>query len=115
MKIIFLGTPEFSIPTLEALQNSKHELIAIVSQPDRVQNRGKKIVFSPVKEFALKHNIPIMQFEKISRDGCEKLAELSPDIMVTASYGQIISQQINHSYFLPWESKNQTWKNWQMH
>ena len=94
MKIIFLGTPEFSIPTLEALQNSKHELIAIVSQPDRVQNRGKKIVFSPVKEFALKHNIPIMQFEKISRDGCEQLTELAPDIMVTASYGQIISQQI---------------------
>ncbi len=94
MRIIFLGTPEFSIPTLKAIYESKHEVIAIISQPDRVQDRGRKIVFSPVKEFALEHNIPIYQFEKISRDGVEIIKELDPDIMVTASYGQIISQEI---------------------
>ena len=94
MKIIFLGTPEFSIPTLKAIYESKHELIAIISQPDRVQDRGRKIVFSPVKEFALAHNIPIYQFEKLSRDGVERIKELNPDIMVTASFGQIISQEI---------------------
>ena len=94
MRIIFLGTPEFSVPTLEALHASRHDLVAIVSQPDRTQNRGKKIVFSPVKEFALKHNIPLLQFEKISRDGVESLISLAPDLMVTASYGQILSQEI---------------------
>lgn len=94
MKIIFLGTPEFSIPTLKAIYESKHELIAIISQPDRVQDRGRKIVFSPVKEFAIEHNIPIYQFEKLSRDGVEIIKELNPDIMVTASFGQIISQEI---------------------
>lgn len=94
MKIVFLGTPEFAIPTLKALFESRHEVIGIISQPDRVQDRGRKIIFSPVKEFALEHNIPIMQFEKLSRDGVETIRNLAPDIMVTASYGQIISQEI---------------------
>lgn len=94
MKIVFLGTPEFAIPTLKALFESRHEVIGIISQPDRVQDRGRKIIFSPVKEFALEHNIPIMQFEKLSRDGVEAIRNLAPDIMVTASYGQIISQEI---------------------
>ncbi len=94
MKIVFLGTPEFAIPTLKALFESRHEVVGIISQPDRVQDRGRKIIFSPVKEFALEHNIPIMQFEKLSRDGVETIRNLAPDIMVTASYGQIISQEI---------------------
>lgn len=93
MKIIFLGTPEFAIPTLEALFKSRHEVIGIISQPDRVQDHGK-FLYSPVKKFALEHNIPIMQFEKISRDGVETIKSLAPDIMVTASYGQIISQEV---------------------
>ena len=94
MKVIFLGTPEFSLPTLEALYNSKHEIVGIISQPDKIQDRGKKIVFSPVKEFAMKHDLNLMQFDKISRDGVESIRSLEPDIMVTASYGQIISQEI---------------------
>ena len=68
MRIIFLGTPEFSLPTLEALHQSKHEIIGIISQPDKIQDRGKKIVFSPVKEFAMKNDLNLMQFDKISRD-----------------------------------------------
>lgn len=94
MKVIFLGTPDFSVPSLNAIYESEHTLIAIVSQPDRVQDRGKKIVFSPVKEFALKNNIPIFQFDKISRDGVEIIKNLEPDIMVTASFGQILSQEV---------------------
>lgn len=94
MKIIFLGTPEFSMPSLEAIYNSKHNLVAIVSQPDRIQDRGRKIVFSPVKTFALENNIPIFQFDKISRDGVEIIKNLEPDLMVTASFGQILSQEI---------------------
>ena len=94
MRIIFLGTPEFSVPSLKAIHESKHELIAIVSQPDRIASRNNKVILSPVKEYALAHNIPIFQFDKISRDGVETIASLAPDIMVTASFGQILSQEV---------------------
>lgn len=94
MRIIFLGTPEFSVPSLKAIHESRHELIAIVSQPDRVASRGNKVILSPVKEYALKNNIPIFQFDKISRDGIETLTSLAPDLMVTASFGQILSQEV---------------------
>lgn len=94
MRIIFLGTPEFSVPSLKAIHESCHELVAIVSQPDRVASRGNKIVLSPVKEYAIKNNIPIFQFDKISRDGVEAISTLAPDLMVTASFGQILSQEI---------------------
>ena len=94
MKIVFLGTPEFSVPSLKAIHESRHELIAIVSQPDRVSMRGNKVVFSPVKEYAIENNIPIFQFDKISRDGVETLKSLEPDLMVTASFGQILSQEV---------------------
>ena len=94
MKIIFLGTPEFSVPSLKAIHESGHELIAIVSQPDRVSMRGNKVVYSPVKTYALENNIPILQFDKISRDGVDTLKSLEPDLMVTASFGQILSQEI---------------------
>lgn len=94
MKIIFLGTPEFSVPSLKAIHESNHELIAIISQPDRVSMRGNKVVFSPVKQYAIENNIPIMQFDKISRDGVEALRSLEPDLMVTASFGQILSQEV---------------------
>lgn len=94
MKIIFLGTPEFSVPSLKAIHESHHEVIAIVSQPDRVSMRGNKVVFSPVKEYAIKNDIPIFQFDKISRDGVETIKSLAPDLMVTASFGQILSQEI---------------------
>ena len=94
MRIIFLGTPEFSVPSLKAIHESKHEVIAIVSQPDRVASRGNKVILSPVKEYALANNIPIFQFDKISRDGVESLKSLAPDLMVTASFGQILSQEV---------------------
>lgn len=92
MKVIFLGTPDFGIPALKKIMQ-KHRLLACVAQPDKVGARGK-VEFSPVKKFALEHNIPLYQFEKISRDGVETLTALAPDIMVTAAYGQILSQQI---------------------
>lgn len=94
MKIVFLGTPEFAVKSLELLLKSKHEIVAVVSQPDKPSERGNKIVFSPVKEFALKHNLKLFQFPKISRDGVEDLKSLSPDIMVTIAYGQILSQEV---------------------
>ena len=94
MRIIFLGTPEFALPSLEKILESKHELLAVITQVDKPCGRGNKIKQSPVKEFALKHNIKVLQYDKISRDGVDDIKALNPDIMVTAAYGQILSQAI---------------------
>ncbi len=94
MRIIFLGTPEFAVTSLEALLNSKHEVVAVVTQPDKPSERGGKIQYSAVKKLALSKNIPLFQFLKISRDGLIDLKSLNPDIMVTAAYGQILSQAV---------------------
>lgn len=92
MRVIFLGTPDFGVPALSQIIQ-RHQVVACVCQPDKVGARGKT-EFCAVKKFALSHNIPLYQFEKISRDGVETLAALKPDIMVTAAYGQILSQQV---------------------
>ena len=92
MRIIFLGTPDFGVPALSQIVQ-RHQVVACVCQPDKVGARGK-IEYCAVKKFALSHNIPLYQFEKISRDGVEVLTSLAPDIMVTAAYGQILSQQV---------------------
>ncbi len=94
MKVVFLGTPEFGVKALDAVVNSKHEVVAVVAQPDKPSERGNKIVFSPVKEYALSHGLKLFQFPKISRDGVADLKALEPDIMVTAAYGQILSQEV---------------------
>lgn len=94
MRIIFLGTPEFALPSLEKLTQSHHEVIAVVTQVDKPSGRGNKLSPSPVKQFAMSKNIKVLQYEKISRDGVEELTNLNPDIMITAAYGQILSQAI---------------------
>lgn len=94
MKIVFLGTPDFAAYILERLLLSgRHDVIAAVTQPDRPRDRGA-VTASPVKELALKRGIRVLQFEKISREGAGVLREIKPDIMVTAAYGQILSQEI---------------------
>lgn len=92
MRVIFLGTPDFGVPALAKICDH-HDVVGVVCQPDKVGARGK-VEFCAVKKFALAHGLPLMQFEKISRDGVEALIELRPDIMVTAAYGQILSQQV---------------------
>ena len=92
MRVVFLGTPDFGVPALEKIMQC-HEVVGVVCQPDKVGARGK-IEFSPVKQFALAHNLPLFQFEKISREGVGTLVSLAPDIMVTAAYGQILSQEV---------------------
>lgn len=94
MKIVFLGTPDFAAPILNAILASRHEVSAVVCQPDKVNARGNKVVYSPVKEIALKNNLPLYQFEKISRDGVAALKDIDADIMVTAAYGQILSEEV---------------------
>ncbi len=93
MKVIFLGTPKFALPTLNALINH-HEVVAVVTQPDKPQGRSNKLMPSPVKELAQKHNIPVLQYEKIRKEGVEDLKSFNADVMVTCAYGQILSQEI---------------------
>ena len=95
MKIIFLGTPEFSVSVLADLLNSKHEIIAVVTQPDKPFGRSGKLQASPVKVFAQKHNLKVLQFERIKRlSAIEELKTLNADIMITAAYGQMLSQAV---------------------
>jgi methionyl-tRNA formyltransferase len=93
MRIAFLGTPEFALPSLQMLIRGKHEL-AVFTQPDRPQGRHSAPVAPPVKILAAKNGIPVFQFEKIrNSDGLEALAGFAPELMVTAAFGQILSRE----------------------
>lgn len=95
MKIIFMGTPDFSVPTLNTLIHSKHEVLAVVSQPDRPKGRGNKISFTPVKQLALENNIKIYQPLKIKEEGfINTLKEMNPDVIVVIAFGQILPKTI---------------------
>ena len=93
MKVAFFGTPTFAIPSLEALVGSKHKIACIVTQPDKPIGRGGKVAFSPVKEFGLAHNIPVLQPEKISRE-LHLLDPYKPDIIITCAFGQILRANV---------------------
>lgn len=93
MKLIFLGTPDFAVAALHSILASKHEVVAVITQPDKPGNRNKLTV-PPVKEAALKHGIKVLQYDRISKQGVEDIKALAPDIMVTAAYGQILSREI---------------------
>lgn len=94
MRIVFLGTPEFGVPSLEALIKAGHEVAAVFTQPDRPKGRGKKMEFCPVKACAAVHDIPVYQPVKIRLESVEDLRALKPDLCVTAAFGQILSQEI---------------------
>ena len=94
MRIVFMGTPEFAVPTLRALCEHGYEIVGVFTQPDRPKGRGNKLTPSPVKEYALSQGIPVFQPEKIRRDGVDDLRALAPDLCVTAAFGQILSQEI---------------------
>ncbi len=94
MRIVFFGTNEFSTTILSGLVNKGYNIVAVVSQPDKVNGRNNKITFSPIKKYCLDKNIPIYQFNKLNIEGEEILRLLNADIFITASYGQIIKQHI---------------------
>ena len=94
MKIVFLGTPRFAVNVLDALVQSKHEVLAVVTQPDKVNGRKNSISFGEVKTYALAHGLNVLQFANISAEGEDILRNLAPDIMVTCAYGQILKQNI---------------------
>ena len=95
MRVIFMGTPDFSVGTLEALIEAEHEVCLVVTQPDKPKGRGKEMQFTPVKEAAVKHDIPVYQPKKIREPECvEVLRKYQADVMVVVAFGQILPKEI---------------------
>ncbi|MBE7091564.1 MAG: methionyl-tRNA formyltransferase [Clostridiales bacterium] len=94
MDIVFLGTPDFAVPSLKALVENGYNVKAVFTQPDRPKGRGNKVQFSPVKEYAIENNIPIYQPDKIRLpQNAQILKDLKPDLMITCAFGQILSKE----------------------
>ena len=92
-RLVFMGTPEFAVPTLRALLDDGHSVMAVVSQPDRPQGRGKRVAPSPVKRLALERQVPVLQPEKASApEFCDRIRVLSPDLMIVVAFGQILKK-----------------------
>lgn len=96
MNVVFMGTPDFAVPTLEMLIAEGHHVSAVVTQPDRQKGRGKKASMPPVKEVALAHHLPILQPERIKGDEAffEHIQSLNPDVIVVVAFGQILPESI---------------------
>ncbi|BBM86953.1 methionyl-tRNA formyltransferase [Candidatus Uabimicrobium amorphum] len=94
MKIIFWGTPEFAVPILDTLNKSSHEIVAIVSQPDKVKGRKKKLIPPEIAQYGHDHNIEVMQPQKLNKEFRQKLEEYAPDLMIVVAYGRILRQKI---------------------
>ncbi len=95
MRLIYLGTPEFAVPTLDRILSAGHTVLEVVTQPDRPKGRKQELTPSPVKAAAQRHSIPLFQPERIRRpEAIEHLRNLNPDAMVVVGYGQIIPQSI---------------------
>ena len=95
MRILFMGTPDFAVASLKALVEAGHEICGVFTQPDKPKNRGHKLAFSPVKEYALTQDLPVYQPLKL-RDGTALalVQELHPELIVVAAYGRILPEDI---------------------
>ena len=95
MKVIFMGTPEFSVGALDALVEAHHQVVLVVTQPDKPKGRGKEMQITPVKACAMKHDIPVFQPVKIKdKEAVETLHRYEADVFVVAAFGQILSEEI---------------------
>ena len=96
MKLVFMGTPEFAASSLRALvKQQKHEILAVVTQPDRPKGRGHKLMMSAVKEYALAVNLPVLQPERVKDPAfMEEMKRLSPDLIVVAAFGQFLPKAL---------------------
>lgn len=94
MKVVFMGTPSFAVPSLEAVL-AEHEVVAVITQPDRRRGRGQQLSFSPIKELALEHDLPIIQPERIGEENIlDELAALKADIFVVVAFGQKLPDRL---------------------
>lgn len=95
MRIVFMGTPDFSVPALRALVEAGHEVAAVVTQPDKPKGRGKEVQMTPVKQAALEYEIPVYQPAKVKTpEFTAVLRELAPQVIVVIAFGQILSKEI---------------------
>lgn len=95
MRIVFMGTPEFSVPTLKALIDSKHEIIGVVTQPDKPKGRKGVLAAPPIKEVALENNIAVLQPKRVRNpEFIKELKEINPDIIIVIAFGQILPKEI---------------------
>ena len=92
MKVVFMGTPDFSVGTLKAIVEAGHEVAAVVTQPDKPKGRGKELLMTPVKAEAVKHDIPVFQPERVRKNEefLEELKKLAPDVIVVVAFGQLL-------------------------
>lgn len=94
-RIVFMGTPDFSVPVLQTLITEGYEVVGVVTQPDRPKGRKRVLTPPPVKVEALKHGIPVLQPEKVRLDEeIDKVLALKPDLIVTAAFGQILPKRL---------------------
>ena len=95
MNIVFMGTPDIAAVILDKLIRSEHRILAVVTQPDKPKGRGNQVQCTPVKELALKHDIPVLQPRRVKEESfLPVLKELNPEVIVVAAFGQILSQTI---------------------
>lgn len=96
MKIVFMGTPDFAVPSIRALVEKGYDVVAAVTQPDRPRGRSKELIPTEVKQFAMEHGIPVLQPEKVKKNQefLEELKKLNPDLLVTCAYGNIVPQTV---------------------
>lgn len=96
MKIIYMGTPDFAVPALEALYEAGHDIGYVVTQPDAVRDRGKKVKMTPVKEKALELGLQVLQPEKVreNEEFLQTITEFAPDLIAVAAYGQILPKTV---------------------
>ena len=95
-RVVFMGTPEFAVPSLKVIaDDGRYDIVGVITQPDRPAGRGKKLTACPVKQLALERGLPVYQFERIRRpEGVAQLKALEPDVVITAAFGQILTQEL---------------------
>ena len=95
MRIVFMGTPDFALPILDAIEAAGHEIVLVITQPDRAKGRGNELAAPPAKEWALAHDIPVFQPEKIRHSSAvERVVGIDCDVCVVAAFGQILPREI---------------------
>lgn len=95
LKIVFMGTPDYAVPSLRALHDSGHEVLAVVTQPDRPKGRGRKLTPPPVKNTAMQYGYPVLQPEKVRNHAFnEQMTQLAPDLFIVVAFGQILPKRL---------------------
>lgn len=95
MKVVYMGTPDFAVNTLEAIVKAGHEVALVVTQPDKAKGRGKKVMYPPVKEKAMEYNLVVAQPVKVREENfIEELEKIAPDVIVVVAFGQLLPERI---------------------